>query len=339
MLASESNNLPRWEGQAGWHESYVLKITDPRKGVALWIRYVLVAPVEGDPFAELWGIAYNGAGRGKHIAIRETLPFELVRLDSDPFAFQVGRAILTNHGARGRIEDRELRLGWVLDWEPCEESFLHFPMRAFYDGAFPPTKILAPNPDLRVSGEVLFNRKRIELVDAPAIQEHMWGTRYSLGGVWAHCNTFVEEPGVIFEGFVDQPRKMGPLEPNLSVFRFVVDGEEYVANGVYQMLTTRSRYDTGGWFFEVTCGDRRFEGTIEAPFNRMVGLAYRDSDGQPVYGYHTKIADMTLRVFVKERGKWALERELTAPESCAFELISRAPDPDLPLILEEPAEA
>lgn len=339
MLASETNNLPRWEGQPGWHESYVLKITDPRQGVALWIRYVLMAPVEGDPFAELWGVAYNGAGRGKHIAIREVLPFDVVRMDTDPFAFQLGRAILTNRGARGRIEDHDQRLGWVLNWEPCEESFLHFPMKAFYDGGFPPTKILAPNPDLRISGEVLLNRRRVELVEAPAIQEHMWGTKASLGGVWAHCNTFAEEEGVLFEGFVDQPARVGPLEPVLSVFRFRVDGEDYVVNGVYQMLTTRSRYDTGGWFFEVTCRDRKFEGTIEAPFNRMVGLVSQDPDGELVYGYHTKIADMTLRIFVKERGKWALDRELVAPESCAFELVSRSPDPDLPLTIEQPAEA
>jgi len=111
-----------------------------------------------------------------------------------------------------------------------------------------------------------------------------------------------------------------------------------VVNGLLQMLTAKSRYDAGGWFFDVTLGDRRFEGTIEAPYGRVVGLVYHDPDGEPIYCYHTEIADMTLRVYGKERGKWQLERELTSDGSCGLEVLSRTPDPDIPLVIEDPVE-
>lgn len=339
MIASEHDNLPQWGGQSGWHEAYSLTINDAHQGVALWIRYVLFAPCEGEPGAELWGIAFNGGGPGKHVAIRETLPMEQVRLTADSFAFQIGRALLTNHSARGRIENHAERLGWVISWQPNEAPFRYFPNRAFYDGPYPPTKALAPNPLMRVTGEVLFNRRRIELTDAAGFQEHSWGTKFPLGGVRAHCLAFEDDPTVEFQGFSETPKKLGPLEPHLSVFRFRVDGEERVANGLYRMFTTESRHDVGGWFFAVTCGDMRFEGSIEAPFGRMVGVVYQDPDGELAYGYHTAIADMTLRVFVKGRGAWKLDRELFAPASCAMAVLTRTPDPEIALLIEEPAQA
>ena len=335
MLASEKDNLPIWSEKPGWQEVYSLKVSDPAHGVALWLRYVLRSPVEGPPVGEVWGMAFDAA-KMRHLVIREAFSFDLVRLGSEPFSFQIGRSHLTNKTARGRIEREDARLGWVLRWEPCEQSYHHFPQPLMYRAAQLTPKLNAPHPDLRISGEVLFNRQRIELFDVPGMQHHLWGPKHAQAWGWAFCNNFREDPEALFESLAFNPQKVGPLAPQLSFFRFRLDGESFQANGLKKMLTGRGSYDTGGWFFEVEAGLYRIEGTIEVPYGGMVGVVYYDPDGEPVYAHTTQVADIRLSVFSKQRGKWIQTRELTAQASCALEVLAREPDDQIPYLIDVP---
>ncbi|HEY9899352.1 MAG TPA: hypothetical protein V6D00_09245 [Pantanalinema sp.] len=333
---AERDNLTVWSGQSGWHEAYTLKVSDPRQGVALWLRYVLVAPVEGEAFVELWGIAFNGAGTHKHIIIREVRPFEQARFDRRPFAFQIERAVLTHKSARGRIEGDGQRLAWVMHWEGAATSFRPYPLKAFYDSGLIASKVLVPNPDLRISGEVLFNKRRIELNGAVGVQLHSWGPRLPRGSAWAHCATFREDPDASFEAIATDPG--GLLQPRLNAFRFCYDGEEHVVNDLRQLLGAKGRYDPNGWYFDVIRGDRRFEGTIEVPYGRTAGLAYQDPSGESAYAYNTQLANMTLAVYRKQGNAWKQERELSAEASCGLEVLTRTPDPEIPLAIQDSVE-
>lgn len=338
MLASEEDNLPIWAGQKGWQEIYSLKVSDPAHGVALWLRYALCAPWEGEAYAEVWGMAFDAA-KMKHLVVREACAFDQVRLESDPFSFQIGRAVLTNKAARGRIEGDGQRLGWVLRWEPCESSYRHFSNKLLYHAAPLTPKMNAPQPDLRVSGEVLFNRQRIEVFNAPGIQQHVWGTKHAQSWGWAFCNSFEDDPDALFEALAFRPQKMGLLEPQLTSFRFRIGGEEILASGLLSMLKgDRGRFDTGGWFFEVDSGSYRVEGTIEVPYGGMLGVVYYDPDGEPIYAHTTQVADVVLKIFSKQRGKWIQEQELNAHGCCALEVLTRDPDDEIPYRIEAPAE-
>lgn len=338
MLASEKDNLPIWAGQQGWQEIYALKVSDPAHGVALWLRYALCASSKKATYAEIWGMAFDRV-KMKHLVVREAYPLDQVRLDSDPFAFQIGGALLTNKSARGRIEGEGQRLGWVLRWEPCRESFHHFPQKMLYDTAKLTPKMNAPQPDLRITGEVLFNRQRIELFDAPGVQQHVWGPKHAKTWGWAFCNTFDSDPEALFEALSFKPQRVGPLDPQLTSFRFRVKGEEILANGLMAMFkAARGRYDTHGWFFDVDAGTYRFEGTIEVPYGGMLGVIYYDPDGEPLYAHTTQVANIELRVFSKQRGKWIQELELSAQNSCALEVLTREPDEEIPYRIEAPAD-
>lgn len=334
MLSSEEAMRPRWGDRVGWHEIYGLKVCDPRQGVALWLRYVLVSPVEGEPFAELWGVAFDQHARVTRTVLRDVLPFgEEIRLESQPFAFQIGRSVLTDHGARGRLDGHDERLGWVMQWEPAAEAFSPFP-RAIEDRSWITTKHLIPQPRMEVAGEILINRRRVSLVAAPGLLVHQWGTKYPIGGVWAHCAAFEDAPEAVFEGLVTAIAPIGPFEPKLSMFRMHLDGEDYVSNGTLKVLTTKSSYGLSGWSFAWEAGNRKFVGELDVPVGAMFGVVDQDPDGEPYYVHHTQSATLNVQVFAKERGRWELERELVATQAVTMELASRAADPETPFLIE-----
>ena len=55
-------NAPRWDGRPGHYEVWYLTVTEPRSGIGLWLRYTLLAPLQGTPTAALWLLAMNPAG-------------------------------------------------------------------------------------------------------------------------------------------------------------------------------------------------------------------------------------------------------------------------------------
>ena len=55
-------NVLQWDGTPGHYEVYYLSATDPASGIGLWIRYTMVAPLDGDATCSLWFMAMDPAG-------------------------------------------------------------------------------------------------------------------------------------------------------------------------------------------------------------------------------------------------------------------------------------
>jgi hypothetical protein len=113
-MASELNAL-RWDGQRGHYEVYYLSLTDRRSGCGIWIRYTMVAPLDGrQPTASLWRMAMDPPGVGPLLGRKATWLVDALTATSQPFEVRIADALMNARGAAGAFEDVE----WELRWKP-----------------------------------------------------------------------------------------------------------------------------------------------------------------------------------------------------------------------------
>ena len=113
---TERSNALRWDGGPGHYEVWYLTLTDPATGIGVWLRYTLLAPLDGAAECALWLVAM--APDGDRFARKATFPAAEPRgRRDDPFALTLGGADLSDRGAAGAIERR--RVGAVVGAAPA----------------------------------------------------------------------------------------------------------------------------------------------------------------------------------------------------------------------------
>ncbi len=338
-MGAESGNAPIWSGESGFQESYLLLLSAPAQQAVLLVGQTLVAPVEGEAYGGLWAVGHDGQHASRRLAVASAFPIDQVRIDKDPVSFQVERGALSSRAWKGRVESREHRMGWSLTWASESEPFHYLPMRSMYRTSGKGSRILSPHPDLKVSGEILLGKRRVELVEASAVLVHRWGVDPPLSGHWALVPSFPDDPGVRFQAWVESGVPLGPWAPPFSVFRLTLEDRVLETRGLWSRIGERGAHDLDGWNFEGMAGDRRVVGQIEVPFNSRIGMTHMDAEGEWVYHYVCVSATLTLSIQRRTFGGWTTERELFADRCATFMVQTRDPDDDTPVLasLADPA--
>ncbi len=340
MVPSERDNAVRWKGRPGAYEAYYVIFHDAPSKTAWWLRYTLMAPLKGEAVVEIWGNFFDGKS-GRTVALKEMAPASKATLSASPFRFSLGGSELTHSSARGRLKGAEGEMEWDLKWEPSPDSFRHLP-GFIYALPLPVARVASPNLAVKISGRASVNGTAYEFRGAPGHETHHWGRRHAPGWAWGHCDTFKEDPDFVFEGFSVRPSRGGrrgdevdPVKPRagregiLTIVHFERPGHRFTFNRLSDLRRTESRWELGRWTFAAERGDTRFEGEITAEPALMVQLEYIDPDDSRLYCANSELADMRLKVFQREGGQWALQKELTAEGTACFEATGREPWPGL----------
>lgn len=308
MLMSEFDNLMKWNGRGKpFYEVYYLKLNDPSLRVALWLRYTFLSPVKGPPTASVWGIFTSDTRPGSNVILKETVPLSQANFFRSRFSLNIGGATLNNSSASGRITGEGKEIAWDLTWEPKDSSFKHYPF-FFYLLPWPPSKVVAPNLSVQGRGWFEVNGVRYQF-NSMLHQGHVWGRRYSERWTWSNCIFFLEDKNAVFEMVARPPLMLGYLDVGGERIRF------------------RSRGDlslTGGGF-EVKKRSILLRGRIGADPKNIVGITYEGPLGETRYCYNTNLADATIELFRKERGKWVLCNKLTSNGTTAYETVQPVP--------------
>ncbi len=336
VYEQELDNMVQWDGKRRpYYEVYYLKFQVPEVGRAFWLRYTLLAPRRdlGPASASVWAVAFDTANPSPPVAVKETWMADQAQIDRDIFFFQAGDSAIYNNGARGRVASGGHELRWDLQFIPNEASERLYPV-SFYHLPVPKTKFLSPNWSVRVMGEVSVDGRKIPVQDAPGCQAHLWGTQHAERWAWTHCNYFKEDPGAVFEALTGQIR-IGKklLRPLTALSLRLGDGRWLRFNRLSQLLFNKSRYDFEGWELEAHRGHYRIKAVLKNRPQEMAGVTYTDPDGAKLYCYHAEGADLNLRVYETGRGSDRLLHELSATHTAAFEVVERAPVPELTLHL------
>jgi len=111
------------------------------------------------------------------------------------------------------------------------------------------------------------------------------------------------------------------------------DGRVLNFNRISQWLFNESRYSLEGWELGGSRGHYRLRASIQNRPAEMVGITETDPDGSKLYCYHAETADFRVEIFEQHRGKDLLLQTLTSTRAGAFEVVGRAPVPEMTLSL------
>jgi hypothetical protein len=328
--ATERDNLTVWDGvRRGFYEVYYLKLNHRASGRAFWLRYTLLAPRagRGNPVAELWGIAFDPAAPERNLALKRTVPIAEARIERERFGFAVGDAVLRHDAATGLLDGRAGRLAWDLRWQPPAETFFHFPHAAMYRLALPKTKVLAPNQDVAFHGTIRWDDETLECSGEPGQQAHLWGTQHADRWVWGHGNLFEGGADASFECLSARIRVGPVVTPDLVLLFLRRGGRWHRLNALWRAVLQTGAADLPRFRFAGRGDGVRLCGEAEARLEDLVGVEYTDPDGEHLWCYNTKIADLRLEVAARDTAP----QTLIARRSFALEFVQRCRDPRLPI--------
>lgn len=334
-MAGDLNAL-QWDGGPGHYEVYYLSATDRGSGVGLWIRYTMVAPLDGEATCSLWFMAMdpNGHGDDALTGRKYTQPATELTATTGPFELRIGDSVLTDRGMTGGFDD----VRWDLRWEPREPSAEH--VHPFLRRAkIAKTILVLPHPSFDVEGTVEWDGRKLEVDGASGGQAHLWGSKHAARWAWAHCNDFQgldgsSRPDTWVDGvsvFVPRfGRTIGPSSPVVGRFA----GRELRSTSPLRVTRNESRFGLTTWHLEATDGDLQIVADVDAAREQLVGVTYNDPDGDLAYCYNSETASMRVRVWEKDRSVEEGRRlvdELVSEGRAHFEYAQREPVPGLEL--------
>ncbi len=293
----------RWDpnDRGGHVESFFLKANDPDGDRAVWIKFTIYSPIGGVPtVGEVWAILFDGDG--EHVAAKETYPISEMRLGPGDVGLALSDCSLEPGHTTGVLrapDSTELR--WDLRYDSSVNPLYPLPMEWMYTAPFPKFKTLSPTADTRFHGFVEVGSTRFEVTDWPGMQGHNWGRAHAERYAWAHCNVFddpgdASQEGAIFEGFSARI-KLGPITtPFLTLVKLVHRGITYDFTDVTCWLRASSTLEHTSWDFVCVKGRQRLIGSLWTTPDRMVGLTYRNPNGDLTYCLNSKIAHCELRL-------------------------------------------
>lgn len=289
-------------------------------GRAVWLRWTLLAPVDGEATCSVWGVVFDGLRAGR-FAHRATSPGSAWR-PREGGGVEIGGSALTPSGASGSLVDEGGHtLRWDLSWQPVAEPFPFFPPqmeRAAASATFP----IAAVPLARASGVIELDGERIAVDGAPLEQSHLFGGRHANRWAWMHAAGFDGDPDSFLLLIWARPQRLGGHVPAASSLSLRLDGELHRSGQLRGVHWS----DLGGDAarFRARAGRARVSGTVIADVARFCGVTYHDPEGGAVYCANTGIADLRLSVELDGR---TIERVATS--TCAFERGARTPFTDV----------
>jgi len=328
MKIVELQNQCLWQAaRAPFYEVYFLKFHVIEVGLAVWLRYTFHRPAKGEPHASLWAFCLEAKEGGRHAGAIADYGLEAVRSQASPFRLDIGEASLSSGLARGAVRSADFSLEWDLSFEGKEGPLELFPYDWMYRWkAFPKTKYRTVQPRLSFSGTLRWNGEAYAVKEAPGMQSHLWGSQHAERFLWAHCNTFAEDPEALFEGLSAQVR-LGPwLAPPLGLFYIRMFGKEYLLNSPSCWFQKDIRRDLEEWNFDIQQGENRFVGAVGAAPSQFLGVRYSDPRGGFRYCNHAEWALASLEHYVKQGGRWCMQGVLSS-KAATYEWVDSEPHP------------
>ncbi len=331
-MAGRWNEL-QWRGEPGHYEVYYLTLTDPATGIGFWIRYTMVAPLQGrgEPSCSLWLMAMDPSTPAWNVAAKATFPIAALSAREDPFELKIADAVLSDTGMQGSMDSGGRTFEWRLEWSPSLPAYghVHPVLRA---AKIAKTVLFLPHPDVELRGTITVGERQLDVTGARAGQAHLWGLKHATRWAWAHCSDFADGSGRprrngFFDGVsVYVPRLGREVGPSTPVVARVGD-EDVLSISPLAVTRNRSEIALDSWSFEATTATRKLRGEVSARVADLVGVTYHDPDGELAYCYNTEVADMRLELLTRERpwSEWTKEDELRSSGRAHFEYAQRSP--------------
>jgi hypothetical protein len=325
-------NLSRYNPEAaGFYESYFIRANHPEKPLAFWLRYTLFCPREHPEAAvgELWGVWFDGE-TGQHAVVKKTTPVSGCEFSPSRFHVRIGEAILEPASLQGAAASGGHHMTWRLEYRGQEAPLLLLPLK-WYDAKFPRAKSLVGLPLARFDGFLAVDDKRFEITGWIGSQNHNWGTRHTDDYAWGQVAGFDTHPESFLEAATACLRWHSLRTPYVTPLVLRHRGEEFALNTFFRICDSRGSFSHFTWVFRAETRGLLIDGTIAAPRNAFVGLAYRNPPGGVKHCLNTKIASCEVR-FEDRREKKVKREVLFTKNRAAFEILTDDQDHGVPIL-------
>jgi hypothetical protein len=303
----------------GHVESYFVRINDPVRPRALWIKATILKRTRGEAVAESWAIAFDRE-RG-HIAHKKTVPYASARFGEE---LEVAGCAWSRARVKGSLGE----LTWDLALKPHGAPLYSYPHPRMYTGPLPSQKTLLVMPDLFATGTARVRGETWDVSKWRGVLGHNWGARHTHLYAWGHVSEW-QGIGASPEGASDLVLeasggrvRVGPIVlPMLAVISVRWRGVRYDWSSLRDMRRTSSRIDDfRRWSFAAKNDLGTIEAELEADTGDFVGLVYENPSGKPTYCLNSKLARAKVRLALSGRAPFE-----AASERAAFEIGTHDP--------------
>ncbi len=339
LTPAEADAISRFErgAERPQTEAWYLKVS-LGGGRALQLRIGFTQRTIGkrDARAEVWAAFTRGLSEGGgHIALRAHHAMSDVRVEQEILYVRVGEVELTHGHCRGELQDPDGpgRIRWNLEFTKQPEGFRHLTSRWMYRSSWVPSKACSPQVDARFKGRIEVEDETLQVEDAPGLLAHHWGSDLADSWVWAHCNHWHEQEGIVFEGANTRTR-FGPLSlPSMTTLHIRVPGERFNINGLWELVRTDSRVNGLSWRVCGVHGDRRVEASFQASPERFIGVDQVAPDGKVIHVVTSAVADGAITISGKHGRGWTPIFSAVSDQSAFLQFGTRGDTHGVPVIL------
>jgi hypothetical protein len=322
--AREANSLRFHSAQKKGHiESFFIKANHPQQAQAFWIRFTIYIPNNNlqKEKAELWFMMFDSL-LNTYTAIKKTYPLKDIVYKREAAELKIQDACLGPGYTKGTISQDHTSLKWDIEFTTKSKVLTLLPYKALYKFPLPRTKLITPYPDEVFSGEIIQNKRRIEISHWKGMQGHNWGSTHAEEYVWAHCNLFEDNlKDTFFEGVSAKIRIGRFVTPYLTSLHLRLKGKDIPFSSISSLWKNSTQRRFFLWSFTASNKTHTLKGIIKAKKEHIIGLEYLDPKGRSLFCLNSKIASCSL--FLIPLSKPENITELKTTHGCALEIGTR----------------
>ena len=192
-------------------------------------------------------------------------------------------------------------------------------------------EIVATQPAIRVTGTVTIRDTRMSVQGWPAQQLHAWGSRRPEAAGRLHCNE-LPEVGDFVEVLSRRSHARVPRPaPQVTMGAARLGGVLFDVHDVARGVASHAEFGPDRFEFAVRGARTTMRGSATCSIRDLVGVVYRDPDGDRVYAYQADRAHLHVELRRRRPRGGRLLAEVDA--RCAYEFQTRKPVPGVEVVL------
>ncbi|HAM03151.1 MAG TPA: hypothetical protein DCQ30_13135 [Acidimicrobiaceae bacterium] len=303
---------PRWHGAPGRLEVVYATVSDPGRGLGLWVHHELLSPLEGEAVSHGWVALFRPPTPpvlerfGPQPAPVSTAPRHGGDGDENGSATAggwpaAGDAVLEPPAMRGKAG----ALSWDLSWdEPDAAPLFTFPSWAWEREVLPGAQIV-PVPTAVFSGTVAVEGTAVALSpEARGGVAHIYGHGNAERWGWLHAEL---GDGDVLEVVAATSRRPGlDRLPPMPFVQVRLAAKDWPRDPLAAAPLLRARLGLPHWSVRGTVGRWRLRVEVDIPADQAVTLDYRDPDGAGATCTNSEVADADV-VLEHRRSRWETE--------------------------------
>jgi len=306
-----------------YYESRFIRANHPERAQAIWLRWTLLLPAQGDAVADVWVMLFDPDGAGNR-AIK--VPHLVAEADylSDPWSARIADTVIDDVHAKGTVEGA----AWDLAITPGDEAVVKLLSDRAYAAKFPTAKTQVRHPLARFDGTLALGDVSLAVESWRGSVNHNWGSKHTPAYAFGQVCGFDDQPDSSLE-VVTARAAVGPLRlPAATLFVLHHAGWEIAVRSVLAARRTHGSYEPFRWTFGGRVDGFELRGEISAEPRDVIGLTYTDTNGKAKYCYNSALAD--CRITLSGNG---VDAELVASRRAMFEILTDDRHLEVPVLL------